>query len=91
MIEFRSCTLFPGIHVDYPNDEGQTPLFCACLGGNESVASYLLSSGANPNEYDIIIFNNFFSPVILICIGLFSKVFQIYSLFLNHRCHSCLK
>ncbi|XP_053384760.1 uncharacterized protein LOC128550221 isoform X2 [Mercenaria mercenaria] len=39
-----------GIHVDYPNDEGQTPLFCACLGGNESVVEYLLSAGADPNE-----------------------------------------
>ena len=39
-----------GIHVDYPNDEGQSPLFCACYANSEKVVEFLLSSGANPNE-----------------------------------------
>ena len=41
---------FSGIHVDYPNDEGQSPLFCACYANSEKLVDYLLSSGANPNE-----------------------------------------
>lgn len=41
---------FVGIHVDYPNDEGQTPLFCASLRGHDNIVEYLLSAGADPNE-----------------------------------------
>lgn len=39
-----------GINVDYPNDEGQTPLFTASYGGHEKVVDYLLSAGADANE-----------------------------------------
>ncbi|CAL1529388.1 unnamed protein product [Lymnaea stagnalis] len=38
------------ICVDYPNDKGQTPLFCACACDSESTALLLLQHGANPNE-----------------------------------------
>ncbi|XP_041364567.1 uncharacterized protein LOC121379942 isoform X2 [Gigantopelta aegis] len=39
-----------GIYVDYPNDSGQTPLFCACYANQERAAEILLKNGANPNE-----------------------------------------
>ncbi|KAL4240092.1 Protein tyrosine kinase [Mactra antiquata] len=39
-----------GINVDYPNDEGQTPLFVASYGGHQSIVNYLLSAGADANE-----------------------------------------
>ncbi|XP_059174926.1 uncharacterized protein LOC131955028 isoform X2 [Physella acuta] len=42
--------LHSAIYVDYPNDKGQTPLFCACSRNNESTAFLLLQYGANPNE-----------------------------------------
>lgn len=48
-----SVMVVAGIHVDYPNDEGQSPLFCASLKGHADVVEYLLSAGADPNEYDI--------------------------------------
>ncbi|KAH9491369.1 Inactive serine/threonine-protein kinase tex14 [Bulinus truncatus] len=38
------------IFVDYPNDKGQTPLFCACARNVENTALLLLRHGANPNE-----------------------------------------
>ncbi|KAH9491366.1 Inactive serine/threonine-protein kinase tex14 [Bulinus truncatus] len=38
------------IFVDYPNDQGQTPLFCACSRNVENTALLLLRHGANPNE-----------------------------------------
>ena len=38
-----------GIAVDYPNDTGQTALFCACFEAQEQVVSLLLSRGADPN------------------------------------------
>ena len=43
--------VFPsiGIAVDYPNDTGQTALFCACYEAQEHVVSLLLSRGADPN------------------------------------------
>lgn len=37
-------------YVDYPNNLGQTPLFCACATNNEGTALLLLETGANPNE-----------------------------------------
>ncbi|XP_005092893.1 inactive serine/threonine-protein kinase TEX14 [Aplysia californica] len=36
--------------VDFPNNLGQTPLFCACARNNEGTALLLLEYGANPNE-----------------------------------------
>ncbi|XP_065923799.1 uncharacterized protein [Magallana gigas] len=42
--------LTTGIQVDYPNNLGQTPLFCACYGNQEGAVDVLLSYGANPNE-----------------------------------------
>ncbi|XP_067672729.1 uncharacterized protein [Haliotis asinina] len=39
-----------GIFVDYPNDEGQSALFCACCEDKYSSAQLLLKFGANPNE-----------------------------------------
>uniref|UniRef100_A0A2C9KHM2 Protein kinase domain-containing protein n=1 Tax=Biomphalaria glabrata TaxID=6526 RepID=A0A2C9KHM2_BIOGL len=38
------------ICVDYPNDKGQSPLFCACARNVENTALLLLRHGANPNE-----------------------------------------
>ncbi|XP_050390112.2 inactive serine/threonine-protein kinase TEX14 [Patella vulgata] len=53
-----------GIYVDYPNDEGQTPLFCACFANQEGVAKLLLQRGADPNEKS----NNGQTPVLMICL-----------------------
>ncbi|XP_046379013.2 uncharacterized protein LOC124150879 isoform X2 [Haliotis rufescens] len=39
-----------GIYVDYPNDEGQSALFCACCEDKYASAQLLLKFGANPNE-----------------------------------------
>ncbi|XP_078318256.1 inactive serine/threonine-protein kinase TEX14-like isoform X2 [Crassostrea virginica] len=39
-----------GILVDYPNNVGQTPLFCACYGNQDGAVDILLNYGANPNE-----------------------------------------
>ncbi|KAK2160730.1 hypothetical protein LSH36_127g04019 [Paralvinella palmiformis] len=38
-----------GITCDYPNNKGETPLFCACLKEKLNVASLLLKHGADPN------------------------------------------
>jgi len=42
--------MIAGIQVDYPNDEGQSPLFVSSFGGHSDVVECLLSAGANPNE-----------------------------------------
>ncbi|KAL5018487.1 hypothetical protein ScPMuIL_004209 [Solemya velum] len=52
-----------GISVDYPNDEGQSPLFCACFEDKAGVAKLLLSNGANPNERS----NEGITPVHVVC------------------------
>ncbi|XP_021376358.1 probable serine/threonine-protein kinase DDB_G0280133 isoform X2 [Mizuhopecten yessoensis] len=39
-----------GIQIDYPNDQGQSPLFIACFENEPSACDLLLSNGANPNE-----------------------------------------
>ncbi|XP_060073679.1 uncharacterized protein LOC132553451 [Ylistrum balloti] len=39
-----------GIQVDYPNDQGQSPLFIACFENEPSACDLLLRNGANPNE-----------------------------------------
>ena len=41
---------FEAVWIDYPNNRGQTPLFCACARDNEANALLLLQYGANPNE-----------------------------------------
>ncbi|CAG2224818.1 SGK307 [Mytilus edulis] len=48
-----------GIHVDYPNSLGQSPLFCACYLDEEAVVKELMKFGANPNERS----NNGMTPV----------------------------
>ncbi|KAK3089274.1 hypothetical protein FSP39_002264 [Pinctada imbricata] len=48
-----------GIHVDYPNSFGQSPLFGACYENQESAVEQLLKFGANPNERS----NNGITPV----------------------------
>ncbi|XP_063446095.1 uncharacterized protein LOC134725825 isoform X5 [Mytilus trossulus] len=48
-----------GIHVDYPNSLGQSPLFCACYLDEEAVLKELMKFGANPNERS----NNGMTPV----------------------------
>ncbi|KAL8574238.1 hypothetical protein ACOMHN_065781 [Nucella lapillus] len=42
--------LHKGIWVDFPNDAGQTALFCTTLRGHYGTAELLLQNGANPNE-----------------------------------------
>ncbi|XP_033737804.1 probable serine/threonine-protein kinase DDB_G0280133 isoform X2 [Pecten maximus] len=39
-----------GIQIDYPNDQGQSPLFIACFENEPSACDLLLNNGANPNE-----------------------------------------
>ncbi|ESO94912.1 hypothetical protein LOTGIDRAFT_175281 [Lottia gigantea] len=56
-------SLQQGICVDYPNDEGQSPLFCACHANQEGTAKLLLERGANPNEKT----NNGQTPVLMAC------------------------
>lgn len=36
--------------VDIKNSDGQTPLFFACVEGQEECVKYLLEKSANPNE-----------------------------------------
>ena len=42
--------LSTGVSVDFPNDAGQTALFCATLMGKCGTVELLLKNGANPNE-----------------------------------------
>ncbi|XP_063711605.1 ankyrin repeat domain-containing protein 27-like [Symsagittifera roscoffensis] len=54
-----------GVHVDNCDEKQRTALHLACVKGNNTIVSFLLSHGANPNCKDV----NLNTPLMLACLS----------------------
>ncbi len=46
----EKCLLSGNVDINQANDDGYTPLHCACWGGHEAVVTLLLQQGADINQ-----------------------------------------